>query len=65
MKNPNKPEIISFNKELMNFNLNDLNLDELEQRLELALVPLGIVISPSCTGDCGCPSLQNGCTCNG
>ena len=69
MRNPNKPEITSFNKELMRFDLNDVTLEELEQRLELALAPLFNATGPTlCTSnspDCSCPNLRTGCTCNG
>lgn len=59
-----KNEIVSFNTEMMNFDVNDVTLEELERRLELALVPLPSAVLNPCTTDCGCPMLKTGCTCN-
>jgi hypothetical protein len=38
-------EIICLNKELMSFRLDDINLEDLEQRLELAIASLPIMLS--------------------
>jgi hypothetical protein len=66
MDKKNKSEIISFNQELMSFDLNDITLEELEQRLELALASFTSTEPGFCTSnDCGCPNLVTGCTCNG
>ena len=46
-------EIVSFNKELMDFDLQDLTIEELDRRLELAVANLFITANLSCGTDCG------------
>jgi hypothetical protein len=52
-------EIVCLNKEMMSFSLDDLNLEDLEQRLELAIASLPIMLS-DCDNNCG----SNCCDCH-
>jgi len=49
-----KREILSFNDPLTDFNFDDVNIEQLERRLELAIAPLivGVFDCTDFTGDC-------------
>jgi hypothetical protein len=46
-------EIVSLNKELMSFDVNDVSVEELERRLELAIGQVMTGIDFGCPVDCG------------
>lgn len=52
MKEQPPKEIASFNRELMNFDVGDLSVEELDRRLELAIANVAMS-SFGCLTDCG------------
>jgi hypothetical protein len=63
-------EIVCLNKELLSFDVGDLSIEELEQRLELAIasLPMGLAETDcnpnSCTTNCfSCGNNDCGCNC--
>lgn len=51
---PKQGEIVSLNKELTNFDFDDVTAEELERRLELALASLPAQVLEDCQGfSCG------------
>jgi hypothetical protein len=57
-----KHEIVSFNKPLADFNFDDVNIEELERRLELAVAPL-LIAGFDCTDFTGsCSGFGGNCT---
>jgi hypothetical protein len=61
-KIPNQAaEITCLTRSDLSFDINDISIEELERRLELAVLP---VVMERCVTDCGCPNLTTGCTCN-
>jgi hypothetical protein len=57
-----KREILSFNDTLTDFNFDDVNIEELERRLELAIAPL-IMGAFDCTDFSGdCTGFSGSCT---
>ena len=59
----NAPEIVPLNDDWAGFDLENLSVEELEQRFELSLInlPLGLGELEECKADCTC----HGCNTNG
>lgn len=62
----NAPEIVPLNDDWAGFDLDNLSVEELEQRFELSLInlPLGLGELEQCKGDCACNCTTHGCCTN-